>query len=702
MIADEGRFVQVNLLFSTYEPEIAGGRTLVDQEFQHQRNEWRKKGWSIPDLRGGKQNWFAIVTGIINSVESGIVTDINDVPTIVGIADVQPLSTYFSFFRGTGLLQNQAGLISLTTLGREFINDPSKEHFANIIQDKYRLFGETLNLLLSQPLTVEEIDRLLCSNYGLDWKNLSNIRRRMDWLEVLNLIEPVGGRKWIITEAGRAIIKTWRLVSPEVVESIHSDNTEGIEIPNAPAEIDSLLKELAKSPALHQKRNTYNIWVPSPNRIENLRVIIQFASERISKAELFQYIQKEFNLKVGSVDSMLPFLKASGLLEEVGRSIYTSTPAAKAWLDTGNDLDFIRILHAHMRFVGEMIDAARNDIVRNDLYSQASKYGLNTEKARWIAGFLIEAGLLEEPQYLHLKATSLGKALLSTLPISDPPQKDSPTDSNTLVEPNCEDENSVLKSRIENTIRMLINASTDPMAEGKASGVAFEEEISRVFQLMGFEARRIGGSGDTDVVVSWQDSDGKKVTAIIDGKSKSSGQVSHSDISDIAIDTHKEKNHASYVAILGPSFSGDTIRNHARKKGFALITATELSEIARATQAWGLRLQEIALLFQVISEKQRELEIITTVVSKMNKEQGDLGSLSPRDMFLLLRENPISPSLDELQHAFDVLSEKDIGVLQVASGKASPENTTYTITDGMRTVYHLRAVATAIENGLSD
>ena len=58
-----------------------------------------------------------------------------------------------------------------------------------------------------------------------------------------------------------------------------------------------------------------------------------------------------------------------------------------------------------MKFVGEMVVSAKDDIIRNDLYAIAKNYGINTEKARWIAGFLIEAGLLEEPQYLHLRAT---------------------------------------------------------------------------------------------------------------------------------------------------------------------------------------------------------------------------------------------------------------------------------------------------------
>ena len=47
-------------------------------------------------------------------------------------------------------------------------------------------------------------------------------------------------------------------------------------------------------------------------------------------------------------------------------------------------------------------------------------------------------------------------------------------------------------------------AATDPMAEGKASGVAFEERIAEVFRYMGFDAARIGGAGNTDVIVRWK------------------------------------------------------------------------------------------------------------------------------------------------------------------------------------------------------
>ena len=532
----------------------------------------------------------------------------------------------------------------------------------------------------------------------------------MDWLEVLELIQGIGNRKWRITDSGKASLKNWILFSPEFIESSMS-NDEDVLIEEAPYEIAMLLQQLVDSPDKHKKRITYNLWAPSPNRIENLRKIINYASDKVSKKDLFKFIEDEFNLKFSSAESMMPFLKAAGYIEEVGRGIYSATSASKAWIDTGNDLDFIRILHAHMRFVGEMIAFAKEDVIRNDVYSEAKKYGLNNEKARWIAGFLIEANLLEETQYLHLKATALGIAFTEQLPLADLLQfKD---DEGIKQSNDSKKESNIQQSDNDNVdylIERLKTASCDPVAFGKASGVAFEETIADIFSFMGFDAKRIGGSGDTDVIIHWKDDTEQTFTAILDGKSKSSGQVAHTDISDVAIDTHKDKHNADYVAIVGHGFSGDTIKNHAKKKRYALITADELSEIARASKKYALNLKDIALIFKVpdglselaelISQKQREIELISKVISKIYKEQDTLGSLSPRDLLLLLREDELSPTLEELIGVFDLLTKPEIGLLRIVNKAPAPQNVTYMIGNGKTTINRLRSLAYAIEKGL--
>ncbi len=665
-----------------------------------------KKGWSIPDIRGSKQIWYELIRKLIELVNEGEACDLDLFPDIHDITQPQSWRTYAAFLKGVGLVKNEAGRLILSSAGMRFLSEPTQKNLADQIQDKLRLFGEVLGILEMEPATVEETNKQLCERYGLNWKNLNNIRRRMDWLEVLGLIQAIGNRRWEITDCGREALKDWCLVSPEAIEAMESDS-KAIEINDPPEEIAVLLQHLADSPEMHKKRCTYNIWVPSPNRIENLRVIIQVASDQIERSELFEFIENKFHLRLSSVESMLPFLKASGLLEEIGRNIYMATPAAKAWLETGSDLDFIRILHAKMQFVGEMIEAAKNDIVRNDMYAQAKLYGLNAEKARWIAGFLLEAGLLEEPRYLHLKATYMGRRLVASLPLAEIGQEI--TEQTDTVD-NTKMAGDAFLSEFEILCNRLYSASTDPGAEGKGSGVAFEEAIAEIFCFMGFKAERIGGSGDTDVVVKWKNEEDRYIVAIIDGKSKSNGQVSHSDISDVAIDTHKEKNSADYVAIVGPGFSGDTIRNHARKKGFALITVGQLIGIADAFKELGLSLQEIAFAFQVpdgfsqleelISKKKRELDIISVVISKFLSEQELLGALSPRDLFLLLRKSDECPSMDELIGVFETLTKGEIAILQMVDIKSSPENARYVLKGAEMAINHLKALASAIEKGI--
>ena len=671
-------------------------------EIQFQKNEWRKKSWSIPDLPGGKQEYFSLVKQLVELVRLGQATDLDSFPVLTGIDIPKIWREYTPFLKGVGLVSNHAGILYLTDIGIDFCNDLTERNLANLMHNHFRLFGEILEILKIEPGTVQEIHSKLCNDYHLNWKNCSNTRRRLDWLEVLELIQPVGSRKWQVTKAGYSALSDWNIVTPNIISSFENVIND-ISVSTPPYEIAILLQQLAETPELHKKRSTYNIWTPSPNRINNLRVITQFALEKVSKTDLFQFIENEFNLKKSSAESMLPFLKASGLIEEVGRNIYITTSAAKAWCETGDDLDFIRILHAHMRFVGEMIKFAEIDIQRNTLYAKAKVYGLNNEKARWIIGFLLEAGVLEEPQYLHLRATHLGKCFIKNLPLAE--------EGIYEVKKEMHDTTTSFKKNVDTEIfEQLHSASVNPVAEGKAPGVAFEEAIANIFTFMGFEAKRVGGSGDTDVIVRWKDDGGKSIIAIVDGKSKSNGSVSHSDISDVAIDAHKEKNNADYVAIVGPGFSGDTIRNHAYKKGFALITDVELIEIARMSSTLGLSLQEIAFIFQIpdglskldelIAARQREMDIITQVVSMFEKEQEMLGSLSARDMYLLLRNTEISPSLKELLNIFKTLSQDEIGILYPIKKDSSVENVTYMLKNEKRTINRLRALSSAIQKGL--
>lgn len=681
---------------------------LQNNDANSRKSKWCRQSWSIPDLLGGKNLYFPLIVRLLDLIREGGMLSFDDIPDLREITS-SPCTwrEYASFLRSSGLACNRAGVLRLTDTGSGFAANPTRERLAGILQGKYRLFGELLPILNEAPLTVQEANQRICQLFDLDWKNCSNTRKRMDWLEVLGLIEGAGDRRWRLTEQGRRALNEWEFVTPELVASFALREEVPV-VKEPPLEILEALQRLREEPSLHRKRSTYNIWAPSPNRIDNLRDIVIFTNDKASRVELFRYIENHFNLKSSSVESMLPFLKASGLIVEVGRALYASTPVARAWGETGDDLDFIRILHANFRFVGEMIEFAKSDIARNEIYEQAKLFGLNAEKARWIAGFLLEAGLLEESRYLHLRTTSLGVAFASELPMADasvymqldaaPPSLNESFDGDIEVE----GERSIF--------RKLCETARDPLAEGGIAGVAFEKAIAEVFSYAGFEVSHIGGSGDTDVLIRWKSGDGGTAVATVDGKSKSNGPVTHSDVSDIALEAHRDKHNAKYMAVVGPGFGGETIRSHAQKKGFALISDEELVQIVKTSYALGMSLDETALIFQspdgiskfeeLATAKQREIDIISLTVSTFIGEQPTYGSLSARDLSLLLKHTDISPSIEELISVFELLASQEIGLLRIAEGNQAKEHVTYAMTNAVTIGRRMRAIASAIEAGL--
>ena len=71
-------------------------------------------------------------------------------------------------------------------------------------------------------------------------------------------------------------------------------------------------------------------------------------------------------------------------------------------------------------------------------------------------------------------------------------------------------------------------------------------------------------------------------------------------------------------------------------------------------------------------------------------------------IFLLLRSSNESPSLDELINVFETLAGEEIGILQKADGKESPENMRYMLRGVEKTINWLRALAAAIERGIQE
>lgn len=596
--------------------------------------------------------------------------------------------------------------MKLTSLGEDLKNSSSPETLGLLLGSRLRLFAETLLAIDQAPRNIEALDEHLRSHYQTDWTSLGGIRARTDWLDALGAIEAVGDRRWKITLVGEAILAQCQVVTPE---ALFSAPTNEISLITAPKEIKDLLSELETGVRAQASRSTYNIWVPSPpdrsNKVENLRVVANAAIDPIERGELLQFIATTFSLRRSSVESMLPFLRASGVLSEVGLGIFQATPAAQAWLRSNNDVNFIRILHANMRFVGEMLQASKDGSDRTEIYEEAKKFGLNTDKARWIAALLRDAELIEEPKRGGLRTTSLGLALLAELPIDAVPGTEEQPSEIQLQ--GAHQQNFL---HVSSHAQLLTEMSRTPNAGGMASGLAFELAIRDAFAAMGFDARNIGGPGATDVLVRWVDADGRESTAIIEAKSRTSGAISPNEVGVVSLETHKANYDADYVAIIAPGFVGDTIRAMAAKRGWSLIEASQLGLVADEAIALGIEPLDIARLFVTpagleavkkdITRRKRELSVLSFAIEQIVREAAlSQDGISPREIHRSGRDSALQPSIEEVLVAVSRLEATAPGAIRLRDENNNPQLSSYLPGQLRASASGLRALADAIEAG---
>jgi hypothetical protein len=674
-----------------------------------QKARWLRQVASVPNLHAGKHEMFPRTLELLQLIASGAATDLDIHPQLSSGEYSMTWRKVAGALRSMGLIENRKGSLELTADGVQFIADKSPSRLAALMADRVRLFAEVLGLLIQAPLTVEQANAKLVATYNLDWTTVNNTRLRMTWLEVLGLTEWLADRKQTATQEGRELFTTWETVSSEAL----TFNTEQFvaNIPDAPTEIAALLDRLSTNAGEQEARKTYNIWVPSPasdpNKVENLKVCISAAADPIQKEEFLQFIGNRFELKRSSVDSMLPFMRAAGLLHEVRRGVFTATPAAKAWLATGSAIDFIRILHGNIRFVGELLRSSTANVPRTYVYSEGARYGMNKEKVRWLIAFLVDAGLLVETSWSSVQATPTGRRLIESLPLAEPSLV-----PESVPDPGQTEPSGVVHARTEasDIAADLVRSAADPSSDGKASGAAFEAFLERAFQHMGFQTQRISGSGDTDVLVQWHDTAGVLRTAIVDGKSSASGYIAHGNVNEFAIGTHKDKHSAEFAAIVAPSFRGDTITKAAQAKGWVLVTASELGDLVLSTESLGLRPSELGMIFEasdgrsrltdLIDTRQRELDIITLVIARLKAELEMEEPFSPRDVSLLERTSELAPSVDELLETFALLNRLDPAIVQRIEESSDPRYSTYRLGDVKPAAVRLRALAAALERGL--
>jgi hypothetical protein len=190
-------------------------------------------------------------------------------------------------------------------------------------------------------------------------------------------------------------------------------------------------------------------------------------------------------------------------------------------------------------------------------------------------------------------------------------------------------------SDLENELLMSARDSTNPKR--------LEVALERFFSDIGFKCERIGGSGETDVLIT------EPVRFIVDGKSTKS--ASKSAINFTRIKRHKANNNADFMVIVSVGFDPAVARD-AEIEGATLVNTQTLNRILK------LHREYIASPFDYIDVLKQpgllDTEKLTTLQRKIEIHRETVN----KSMILLENLDFIPRNVDEIKGRVDLFCEQ--------------------------------------------
>jgi hypothetical protein len=591
--------------------------------------------------------------------------------------------------------------VRLTDSARRWLKTEDDNYLFAVLHAHIRFFGELLDELRSAELSHDEILGIANQRWGLDWRSLDPIRRRTSWLRACGLAELRFDHKITLTQAGVDLLSAIELQDPVLLvrSAIDPGSDNRFDLPPPSAPVRRLIDGLDEK-SLRGRKQVMGYVPTGQGRdiLASLRSVASTVMANISRGDLQQFCATTFDIKAGSFDSFLSTLKGIGLLEQIGLDKYTLTEAGRSWVESGDDLDLFRIVHANVFFIGELLYACELADRAPDLSRlAASQYDMSridTAGIRTRLHLLRSIGLVDEVGYARFRPSSLGIAIRETLPVLPP--NEASIESDRAAETGG-DTNSPLDEIADELIGAAVISNDSSR---------LERAVAAALRVLGLRAIHHGQSGQTDIVAEIVEAPSSTTTVIIDAKSAADGTIREGRINFDTLREHKLKHNATLAAVVGPEFDGDRLLERARTHEVALITASELAQVVRRQAEAPLSPAQIKNLFISGAKSavdnswqaaQTEMRLVTSVLGVLFRELLNAdrvfdGALTPENVYLIVRSDVESPpTLKEITEVLNLLAHPLI------RGVASKGGRFYSIEPPDTTAKRIRSLASTVQ-----
>lgn len=588
-------------------------------------------------------------------------------------------------FRRCGLVrrdpQKRCGL-ELTLEASTWLETKNPEFLVAILHANIKFVGELLHYL-DDRLTHEQLREAADRDFALGWKTHDQIRRRTNWLRAAGYVELWTNFDVVLTERGRAARNHLQVTSPSDLR--HNRPASIASISEPPPAIASALSSLTLE-KLANRRRAISYIPGGDDTARTIASLVTFADPTVSKDDFVSYCTESFSISESSADSALQTLRSAGLIEQTGPSSFSPSPLAVEWIESGDSLDLVRILHCNFLAFGETLHA----ITEVDGSGKISKYlddrfGVPqlpvTEVARRVR-LLHSSGLVDQITQFVYRINPLGAALLGTLPLME--QQSAVALQSRIGAPDAWDGTELIETgrinEAESVAAELTEAAFDATRHRR-----LEAAVAAAFKYLGFSARHLGYSDRTDVLLTAWLAPGKSRTIIVDAKAASAGFVEEGRVNFDKLELHRGKHDADKIVVVGTDFAG-RLSEFAANRSVTLLKTDDLA-------AWVRRHGDVPMSISALvslldgedsrtlrrdwEESNQRRDVFSGVIQQLwesANNEADIrmsgGALSSRDLWISLRGEYPDAQLSDIDATLQFLASALVGGIRRAKDGA--------------------------------
>ncbi len=635
--------------------------------------DWSVKVFSMPNIPRGSQGMILTLRTILNELKNN--TPVSTALKIEGSDSKATLDHLCVRLRPMGIIIKTPSGWEISREAGYWLETANDFYLAAIFHANIKFFSEIL-AFFDRPKTSNEIREYANVKFKLTWKTSSDVHNRLVWLRDFGFVNFQDyNLMYSITDLGREFLNTVVPVKPQEIAK-ESDVTQiETNIPVSDWALN-LITSLTED-ALKNRKPSIG-YIPGSKTLvcETIGEYLQLMENEIDQEIIRKYAEESFNIKNSSLNSFLSTLTTLGLIEKKSRTTYQTSELGIMWNADKREVDFVCCLQAKVCFIFELLFNLQDESKTARSLAAMAKvsYGFvndNVSELQTRLSILKSARLVQEEGLDKFAITSRGQKLLSMVNVQQPM-----ANIDTLAE-NTDASKEVITNSINSALEELRVASRDSSNPSR-----FEKAVQNGFRILGFNVQWIGGSGNTDVLLSVPGTEKSAYKVTVDAKSTASGSVNESMIDFDTLEDHRKKHHADYKAVVGCQFQNDRLIQRAKEHKVVLIDIDAFEKIVKMHTEIPLLTSDYREIFKsfgsinlgsIINARRRMqntgdlLRLVMEYSEKESKDPLTEGILTEKDIYRSIRDNGTLdgiPGIEEIRNMLEFLSSPLIGCIQ--------------------------------------